>query len=362
MRPLEKMEGACKTTAPCENLQNRRGSFGVFFIGINIMAWRIAESLKQLRAQINEQYPNRDKSSDGGIGDAAHASRNSDHNPWVKDKHGVGVVTAIDIDEDLASNIHSIEAIVSAIRASKDPRVKYIIYEKRITVAGSDLQRWKPYTGKNPHDHHAHISVNSDPKLYDSTKPWSLGFDKAVKETVKISAPAPAATANTPAEILPESSDETPEAGATPLEQNADQIINTGDITPPVEDKPFIQYIPDAAKDKSLWLRIVGGISLANVTAWVSGIPDWAKFVLGAILGIALWQFGKLIISNREKVWAFVTEAMHLKSDPTRNSPVLTTDKTVLDGETIPTSLMRRDLRAELVAEIGEEPETKYQK
>jgi hypothetical protein len=156
------------------------------------MAWRIAESLKQLRAQINEAYPNRDKSSDGGIGDALHASRNSDHNPWVKDKHGVGVVTAIDIDEDLAGNIHSVEAIVSAIRASKDPRVKYIIYEKRITVAGSNLQKWKAYTGKNPHDKHAHISVNSDPKLYDSVKPWALGL----KSPSKVSA-TPAKSANT---------------------------------------------------------------------------------------------------------------------------------------------------------------------
>jgi len=139
------------------------------------MAWRIAESLKTLRAQINAAYPNRDKRSDGGIGDAAHASRNSDHNPWVKDRHGVGVVTAIDIDEDLAPNIHSIENIVKALQASKDPRIKYIIYEKRITVPG-DITKWKPYHGKNPHDHHAHISVKSTPNFYDSTALWKLNI------------------------------------------------------------------------------------------------------------------------------------------------------------------------------------------
>ncbi|MGB4989147.1 MAG: hypothetical protein WBO10_07930, partial [Pyrinomonadaceae bacterium] len=69
------------------------------------MSWRIAESLKKLREQINAEWPGRDKASDGGIGDAAHASRSSDHNPWVKDSRGQGVVTAIDIDEDLAGDI-----------------------------------------------------------------------------------------------------------------------------------------------------------------------------------------------------------------------------------------------------------------
>jgi len=189
------------------------------------MAWRIAESLKLLRKQINDAYPNRDKSSDGGIGDAAHASRNSDHNPWVKDKHGVGVVTAVDIDEDLAPDIHSIEAIVTAIRKSRDPRVKYIIYEKRITVAGSDLQKWKPYHGKNPHDHHAHISVNSDPKLYDSTKPWALDLPKA-------SAATPAATPETkaPADKAPAFDPQTPPETEQP----------PTDIVPPEQTQPAV--------------------------------------------------------------------------------------------------------------------------
>lgn len=133
------------------------------------MSWRLAESLKTLRKQINDAFPGRDKASDGSIGDAGHSARKSDHNP-----NAAGVVCAIDTDEDLAPNIHTIESIVTALRASKDPRIKYIIYEKRITVPG-DISRWKPYTGPSPHDHHFHISVNSDPKLYDDPRPWSIG-------------------------------------------------------------------------------------------------------------------------------------------------------------------------------------------
>jgi hypothetical protein len=49
-----------------------------------------------LRAQVNKRWPTREKASDGWIGDRAHASRKSDHNP-----DGKGWVHALDIDADL---------------------------------------------------------------------------------------------------------------------------------------------------------------------------------------------------------------------------------------------------------------------
>jgi murein L,D-transpeptidase YcbB/YkuD len=156
------------------------------------MSWRLAESLKTLRAQINAAFPNRDKASDGSIGDAQHSARKSDHNP-----NDAGVVCAIDTDEDLSPTIHSIEDIVSAIRASKDPRVNYIIYEKRITVPGSNLQEWKPYTGPNPHDHHFHISVKQDPRLYDDPRPWDIGAGIAQPDSAS-AATEPAADSQRP--------------------------------------------------------------------------------------------------------------------------------------------------------------------
>jgi hypothetical protein len=154
------------------------------------MTWRVAKSLLQLRDQINAAYPNRDHTSDGTIGDARHqAEKSSDHNPWVKDSHGIGVVTGMDTDEDLSPSIHSIEGIVDAIRKSRDRRVKYIIYEKRITVKDSDLQEWKPYHGVNPHDHHAHISVFPDPALYDDDAPWDIGDAVVISTPVTVGQP-----------------------------------------------------------------------------------------------------------------------------------------------------------------------------
>jgi len=123
--------------------------------------------------QVNALAPSRDKTSDGWIGDAAHASRASDHNPWVRDGK-VGIVTAQDIDEDLNLSGKTLMAIVDAICASRDKRVKYIIYEGRITVKGTNLQQWKKYTGSNAHKHHAHISVFPDKNLYDSVADWDI--------------------------------------------------------------------------------------------------------------------------------------------------------------------------------------------
>ena len=133
------------------------------------MSWRVARSLLKLRAQVNEAFPARDKTSDGTIGDTSHKARTSDHNP-----NAAGVVTAMDIDRDFNDG-HDGRELVSAIVASKDPRVKYIIFERQITMPG-DITRWKQYYGKNAHNHHVHISVSGAAKLYDDPSPTKQNF------------------------------------------------------------------------------------------------------------------------------------------------------------------------------------------
>ena len=136
------------------------------------MAWRVAKSLIRLREQINELAPNRSKASDGTIGDAAHASRSSDHNPWVKDGT-IGVVTAMDITNDVAHGCDA-QALVNALVESRDPRIKYIIWNRKIINSRVQPWVWRNYKGVNPHNKHFHVSVIADKPLYDSTESWHI--------------------------------------------------------------------------------------------------------------------------------------------------------------------------------------------
>lgn len=150
-------------------------------------AWRLAESLKKLREQINAAYPNRSKASDGSIGDAAHASRASDHNPWVRDGN-MGIVTAIDITHDPAGGCNA-EKLAQSLVASRDSRIKYLIWNKRMVSSyaahGVPAWTWRRYSGSNPHTKHLHISVHPGKVHYDSTLPWSIGVDADTVTTAR---------------------------------------------------------------------------------------------------------------------------------------------------------------------------------
>lgn len=135
-------------------------------------SWRVAKSLDTLRKQVNAFAPDRDKSSDGTLGDTAHSNRTSDHNP---DRNGV--VMAMDISHDPAHGVDSYQ-IAEQLRAAKDKRIKYVISNRKIFGDEDYAKRnhakaweWTKYSGSNPHDKHIHISVNDD---FDSTAPWAV--------------------------------------------------------------------------------------------------------------------------------------------------------------------------------------------
>ena len=92
--------------------------------------WRVAKSLEVLRDQVNSAHPGQRKDNDGTIGDAAHQTRTSDHNPWVKDG-AVGVVTALDITHDPAHGVDTY-AMAETLRRSRDRRIKYVISNRHI--------------------------------------------------------------------------------------------------------------------------------------------------------------------------------------------------------------------------------------
>lgn len=132
-------------------------------------AWRVARSLDVLLAQLNKLAPSRSKKSDGSIGDAAHASRESDHNPYIK-LDGVGIVRARDFTHDPFGGLDC-NWLAAVLVASDDPRIRYVIWNRRIWTPG---RGWVAYKGSNPHDKHLHLSVSEQPGWFDSTMPWAL--------------------------------------------------------------------------------------------------------------------------------------------------------------------------------------------
>lgn len=129
------------------------------------MSWVLAGSLINLRTVINKAAPDRSTVSDGTIGDAAHAARQSDHNPNER-----GIVTAMDITHDPANGCDG-NILADRLRVSKDPRIKYIIWNGRILSSTIAPWLWRSYNGQNQHTKHIHISVRDD---VADNHPWSI--------------------------------------------------------------------------------------------------------------------------------------------------------------------------------------------
>ena len=130
---------------------------------------RLCEAGVTLRDQINRAFPNRDRRSDGWIGDSSHSKRGSasDHNPDDN-----GWVRAIDVDANLSDDPKASYVFANQLRllARRDRRLSYIIYSGKIASRRS-LWRFKKYTGINPHTSHLHISFtkkgDKDGKPFD---------------------------------------------------------------------------------------------------------------------------------------------------------------------------------------------------
>jgi hypothetical protein len=113
---------------------------------------------QQLREQFDDTFPDRDRRSDGWIGNKAHQLTVSDHNPDAE----TGVVRAIDVDRDVSGSAKPdiMPYIANQIRlAAKagDKRIAYVIFEGRIASSRMGW-RWRKYSGSNPHNAHCHIS------------------------------------------------------------------------------------------------------------------------------------------------------------------------------------------------------------
>lgn len=124
------------------------------------MSFFLAPALVKLRDEVNERFPNRDKASDGWIGDTSHRARPSDHNPCrTCTGRSNGIVRALDIDisPDGKPNVDLRKRLLKICVG--DPRVWYVISNGKIY---SRTHGWtaREYLGSNPHFAHVHISLN----------------------------------------------------------------------------------------------------------------------------------------------------------------------------------------------------------
>lgn len=126
------------------------------------MDWSLAPSLRILRSELNTRWPDRDKTSDGTIGDTSHQASKSDHNPNER-----GRVDAIDVDND------GIDVWAVFEHIKKHPSARYFIYQGHLYHR---LRSWVPenYTGPSPHREHFHLSIDQTATAEEDTRPWGL--------------------------------------------------------------------------------------------------------------------------------------------------------------------------------------------
>ena len=202
-------------------------------------SWHLAPSLAQLRREINTRWPSRDKTSDGSVGDLAHASRASDHNPNSR-----GSVNAIDIDED------GIDAWGLVALLITDPRVYYVIYEGRIWQRKHGFVP-RPYAGINAHRKHVHVSIIQSVAAEQNTTPWSvakIGASSSVKPSTGGSTNKPSTTNTKPKPNNQSEEDELMALSKETLNQIATAVL-TVPVTANGKKAALVQHMAEGFVD-----------------------------------------------------------------------------------------------------------------
>lgn len=123
--------------------------------------------LQNMRRQTDEAFPNRDKTSDGGIGDEAHRLRKSGHNPddtpgskptWDGDPDTLPEWRAWDMDADLRTAGVTTQQYVDHVRhlPGLASEVRFIIFDGKIYQAVNGFVA-ETYHGDDQHREHVHV-------------------------------------------------------------------------------------------------------------------------------------------------------------------------------------------------------------
>jgi hypothetical protein len=285
----------------------------------------LAPCLRTLRKQFNENCPSRDTSSDGWISDQRHKTLVSDHNPDSN-----GAVRALDVDKDLNTPGLTMAKVIAAICKSRDKRIKYIIFNGKITVKDSNLQKWKKYTGSNPHDKHAHFSVVSGKWLYTDISPFTWPEDPQqilqpesqqlplVNLPIAVPTPTDPGANAIPTPAPPPVASSVPPPEAT-VGENALPAA-TGEAPPPNKFDAFVPQI-DTAK---AWLtRLTAGTAVGTALAWFFKLPEWLQIGLFGLMVVLIVGGIIMFIKYHKQIFEYVTGMNTLRATNGIGDPVI---------------------------------------
>lgn len=131
-------------------------------------SWILTKGLQNLKAQVNEAFPDRDEASDGEIGNLAHMGHASGHNrddtpgskpEWDGDPDSTPEVRAWDMDSDLRAAPATAQQVVDHIRhlPGVSSVLRYMIYNRKIYRASNGWVA-ETYDGASAHTEHIHFS------------------------------------------------------------------------------------------------------------------------------------------------------------------------------------------------------------
>jgi hypothetical protein len=146
------------------------------------MTWRLVRALEILRQQVRAAAPAAvppatPASAWGTVGDLAHQSGASDHNPATYAALGsTPVVCAADFPHAPGLGLDGAR-FAEALRLSRDPRIGYVIFKGRIfsghVAAGTPAFTWRAYNGADDHSTHWHVSTVHTAAA-DNTALWAM--------------------------------------------------------------------------------------------------------------------------------------------------------------------------------------------
>lgn len=136
------------------------------------MACQPTPAATALLAEADRLWPQRSRQTDGICPSPAHsaANPNSDHE-WGG---------AVDLTKDVAAGVDTgalADMLRQRAKAGAETRIAYVIADGRIASSREDWN-WRPYTGRNPHTSHMHVSFTRD-GAQDGATPF---FGKGIKD------------------------------------------------------------------------------------------------------------------------------------------------------------------------------------